>query len=194
MNRDDLPARDKAVDRKSMPFREGTAASFVDPEPPSDAKAPMSAMSALALFMLCDGLLVGLILVFSFSGLPFAGVFITVAVVGFIGTVVAVCVRLVWNRLLASWPPHTPSAGTSWKRFRSFRVGIMNLGCCVHVARDSKALHLRLIAPMRWAGAVDASIPWGVVEAGRKSDRHIKLGKTSVYGPAWAFQPPRSPH
>ncbi len=75
------------------------------------------------------------------------------------------------------------------KNFQSFRFGLVNAGLSVHVEVDDTHLHLKPARFLRWAGAVDSSIPWEAVQPGKRHGKYRKarIDATSLIGPSWAL-------
>jgi hypothetical protein len=99
--------------------------------------------------------------------------------------------RVVWNGPFGAYhsQPVAPDAVTG--SFQTFRVGLANLGGCVHVAADEACLHLTPVRPLRWLGARAASIPWDAIRISKRSrnGRWITahVGRTTLQGPAWCL-------
>lgn len=106
------------------------------------------------------------------------------------GVVVPAMVRRSWGRWHEPFPPVAPAPGAVRRGFQSFSVGLLNLGCGVHVAVDDGYLHLTpglLAAPF---GARPVSIPWDQVEVRGSfpiGQRRARIGGVPVVGPAWCL-------
>ncbi|MBL8991326.1 MAG: hypothetical protein JNJ48_07075 [Phycisphaerae bacterium] len=92
------------------------------------------------------------------------------------------------KKLAARFPPVPPAPDAVGRRFQSFRIGIMNLGFCIHAAADEKHMHLSPARLARIFGVRPMSIPWSAVRlTGKRSTGALeaKVEGTSVYGPEW---------
>lgn len=78
--------------------------------------------------------------------------------------------------------------GSGGKRFCSIRVGMMNLGSCVHITVDRDHLHLEPTRLARWLGLSRVSIPWGRMKVtGRRWGQvSFSVGGVDVSVPGWA--------
>jgi hypothetical protein len=95
-----------------------------------------------------------------------------------------------WRELSRRFPPFDPTPGAVHKRRQSFRVNLMNMSKCVHVAVDEAALHLRPARFARWFGARDCSVPWEQVRI-KKIGRWwgvAEVGNVTLSGPAWCLK------
>jgi hypothetical protein len=111
--------------------------------------------------------------------------------VGFATLLVWAMIRGNWHPLLRSFPARPPADGAVGRRFQSFRLGLMNLGGCIHVAADEFHLHLTPVRVLQWLSMRPVSIPWEAIElrgsrAGRRYREARILGK-HVLGPAWCL-------
>lgn len=99
-----------------------------------------------------------------------------------------------WRELAKSFPAQPVEADGVRKNFQSFRLGMINLGMCVHVAVDGKHLHLFPALFMRLTmRAAPCSIPWNAIalEPRQKPTRRMlaaKIGKQELLGPRWCME------
>jgi hypothetical protein len=104
--------------------------------------------------------------------------------------IVSTLLKAAWGML----PPRagvTPGEDAVRRDFQSFKIGMYNLGYCIHVAVDDAYLHLFPTAMLRWAGARPISIPWEDVEFLRRKGTkwaEVRIGRQKVLGPAWALE------
>ncbi|MCH2138280.1 MAG: hypothetical protein MK074_04440 [Phycisphaerales bacterium] len=174
------------MSRDDLPVREGDdAPSEVDSTSP---KPPVSMPMFIGVLLLADMAILGVILAAVFMKWPFTGWIIGVLTVAFLLCTMRAAISLLWNRMVAPWPPIEPTADAQRRRFQSFRMQLMNLGLCVHVTKDQTHLHLRLIGLLRVFGAVDASIPWDAITM--QNRKRARIGTLDVWGPPWAFERP----
>lgn len=173
--------------RDDLPFRDGDDAPDASTTSPSH-KPPVSMPVFIGVLLLADMAVLGIILAAVFLKLPFVGPIIAVFTIAFVLGTMRAAVTLLWNRMVAPWPPVTPSADAQTRRFQSFRVQLMNLGLSVNVTKDEHHLHLQLIRPLRVFGAKDTSIPWDAIMV--KSKRRVKIGTLDVWGTPWALERP----
>lgn len=113
-------------------------------------------------------------------------IFLTVdlIVVGAVLTLAAAPVK----KLAARFPPVPPAPDAVARRFQSFRIGIMNLGFCIHAAADEKHMHLSPARLARIFGMRPLSIPWTAIHlTGKRSmgTLEARVEGTSMYGPEW---------
>jgi hypothetical protein len=125
------------------------------------------------------------------SVIGIAGGVVAILCLAFVfGVVVPTMMRHSWGRWHAPFPPVEPAPGAVRRRFQSFSVGMVNLGCGVHVAVDDAYLHLTpgfLAAPF---GARPVSIPWDQVEVKGSfpiRQRRARIAGVPVVGPAWCL-------
>ncbi len=97
-----------------------------------------------------------------------------------------------WGPLARSYPAQPADDQAVTRSFQSFRMGLINLGFCIHVTVDERHLHLRPAAVLRWFGARAASIPWGSVEIVKRSrlgpSITAKVDGRTLAGPAWCLE------
>lgn len=103
-----------------------------------------------------------------------------------------------WNRMARDHPPVEPAPDAVRKNFQSVKLGIYNLGLCVHVAVDDAYLHLLPARALRWGGSRAASVPWeAITPVGDRAFNAfaVKIAGQSLTGPRWALglaQPPNN--
>jgi hypothetical protein len=104
--------------------------------------------------------------------------------------IVSTLLKAAWGMLPAR--AAAPTGADAVRRdFQSFKIGMYNLGYCIHVAVDDAYLHLLPTAILRWAGAKPVSIPWEDVEFLRRKGTkwaEVRIVKQKVLGPAWALE------
>ena len=97
-----------------------------------------------------------------------------------------------WGPLSREFPATEPGDDAVWRRYQSFRLGLLSLGYCIHVAADERYLHLVPIKPLRAFGAAAASIPWQSIRilTHTPGDRWItvRIGTRTMKGPAWCLE------
>ena len=97
-----------------------------------------------------------------------------------------------WGPLPREFPAKTPGDDAVWRRYQSFRLGLMNLGYCIHVAVDEQYLHLVPIKPLRVFGGRTASIPWDAMRIEKRSSRGrwitVRIGAHTLRGPSWCLE------
>lgn len=100
-----------------------------------------------------------------------------------------------WGPLFHRYPAVERDPGAVRKEFQSFKIGMWNLGCCVHAAVDVEHLHLDPAWLLRCMGARSASVPLDDLEvdpaaASRTGGRvRVTLNGTDFLGPAWCLRP-----
>lgn len=97
----------------------------------------------------------------------------------------------VWGPLMRKHPPAPLGEESVRKDFQSYRVGLMNLGYCVHTTADTHHLHLEPVRFMRWLGMKPVSIPWEAIEPLKVRGKRwakVKVDAQTVWGPLWALQ------
>lgn len=94
------------------------------------------------------------------------------------------------NDLGKDFPAVEPEPGAVRRGFQSFKVGIMNLGLCIHAAADASHLHLDPAWVPRKMGMKPMSIPWERIELKkvRGSYAKAKIGRHVVVGPRWCLE------
>ena len=82
-------------------------------------------------------------------------------------------------------------SGADERRFQSFRLGVLHLGFCIHVAADEGHLHLQPAALLRFFEAPTASIPWSSIEIQKRSRTGksitARINERTLLGPAWCL-------
>ena len=101
-------------------------------------------------------------------------------------------IKLGWGPLPREFPAREPGDDAVWRRYQSFRLGLMNLGYCIHVAADEQYLHLVPIKPLRILGGRTASIPWEAIRIENRSRRGkwitARVGTHTLRGPSWCLE------
>ena len=124
---------------------------------------------------------------------PFAIVTLVTIIVVVDGLIMWALFRLfssMWRELAERFPPFDPAPDAVHKRRQSFRINLMNMSRCVHVAVDDAALHLRPVRFARWFGARNCSVPWEQIRI-KKIGRwwgSAEVGNVSLSGPAWCLR------
>ena len=99
-----------------------------------------------------------------------------------------------WRELAAPFPAQPVEPDGVRREFQSFKLGMINLGMCVHVAVDAKHLHLYPALFMRLAmRAAPCSIPWSAITLmpGQKPGKRVltaQIGKQDLLGPRWCME------
>lgn len=89
------------------------------------------------------------------------------------------------------FPAKEPRPDAVRREFQSFKIGIVGLGGCIHVAVDEDFLHL---SPAWFARAIvrmkPVSIPWDKIESkGPRFGRfRVQVENTTIVGPTWCFE------
>ena len=106
-------------------------------------------------------------------------------------SLIAASLKLVWNPLHLAYPPRTPADDAVRKHLQSFRIGLLNLSYCIHIAVDENHLHLTPATLVRWLGAKPTSIPWDAIEVVKRSrfgqSMIARVGERRIAGPAWCL-------
>ncbi len=112
---------------------------------------------------------------------------VTVLDIVVIGTIV----RWGWGPLPREFPAKEPRHDAVWRRYQSFRLGLLNFGFCIHVAVDERHLHMVPIKPLRACGGRPTSIPWDAIRIEKRSARGkwitTRVGKHTLTGPSWCL-------
>lgn len=115
---------------------------------------------------------------------------VAVTVLDFV--ILVTIVRRGWGPLPRDFPARTPGDDAIWRRYQSFRLGMMNLGYSIHVAADEQYLHLVPIKPLRMLGGRTASIPWEAIRIENRSRRGkwitARVGTHTLRGPSWCLE------
>ena len=97
-----------------------------------------------------------------------------------------------WGPLSREFPATEPGDDAVWRRYQSFRLGLLSLGYCIHVAADERYLHLVPIKPLRACGGKPASIPWDAIRIESRSGRGkwitVRVGTHTLRGPSWCLE------
>ncbi len=113
---------------------------------------------------------------------------VTVLDIVVIGTIV----RWGWGPLPREFPAKEPRHDAVWRRYQSFRLGLLNFGFCIGVAVDEQHLHMVPIKPLRAFGAAPASIPWHSITIQKHTPGGrwitVRVGTHTLKGPAWCLE------
>ena len=106
--------------------------------------------------------------------------------------VIATIIHWGWGPMRREFPAREPGDDAVWRRYQSFRLGLLNLGYCIHVAADEHYLHLVPIKPLRAFGGRPASIPWDAIRIESRSGRGkwitARVGTHTLRGPSWCLE------
>jgi hypothetical protein len=91
-------------------------------------------------------------------------------------------IRSMWLPLEHAFPPVEPEPDAIRRNYQSFKIDLLNLGWSMHVAADSRHLHLSPARLMRFFGATPISIPWDQMQPTRRGAR---VGRHTIIMPAW---------
>ncbi len=119
---------------------------------------------------------------------PWSGSAAGFVCLGGIVVLAAAAFHLLWRPMLAPFPPQEPAPDAVRRRFQSFGIGIVNMGCSIHVAVDEHYLHLVPLAIWRALGARPASIPWSAMEPVGTSGRVVRVAGHRLDGPKWCLE------
>jgi len=111
---------------------------------------------------------------------------ITVAAVVMIVVIASAAFRLLWNPLVADYPPREVPRTATQKSFQSFSYGFVNMGGSINAATDDSYLHLEPIAIWRVLGARSASIPWSAMKPAERG-RGVLINGRTMMDPRWCF-------
>jgi hypothetical protein len=93
--------------------------------------------------------------------------------------------------LASKFPPAEPRPEAVRRRYQSFKVGLVNLGWCIHVAVDERSLHLTPARVARWFGMRAMTVPWESIEylgkAAIGSSVRVRIAGEEIHGPAWCL-------
>lgn len=96
-----------------------------------------------------------------------------------------------WKPLSDEFPSRPPGNDAVRREFQSLQFGIFNLGWGAHLTADSECLHIDPVRILRWFRMTGMSIPWSEISVVRRSRSGkqvtIRVRKTQITGPAWAF-------
>jgi hypothetical protein len=100
--------------------------------------------------------------------------------------------RLAWWPIARRWPARSPASTAVRRNFQSYRLGLLNLGYCIHTAVDENYLHLIPARAIRWLGGRPMSVPWSAIslKKRRRNARHLaaRIDGITLRGPAWALE------
>lgn len=94
---------------------------------------------------------------------------------------------MLWNPLLAGFPPVEVPREAERRSFQSFSFGYVNMGFSINAAVDDTYLHIEPILPLRLLGAHSASIPFEAMKPAERGRGVIIAGRTMM-GPKWCFE------
>lgn len=95
------------------------------------------------------------------------------------------------RKLAAGHAPVEPAPDAVRREFQSFKIGMISLGCSIHVAVDAAYLHLYPSMLARWIGMPPMSIPWEDItlkKESRLSGVRVRIGGVDISGPRWCLQ------
>jgi hypothetical protein len=124
---------------------------------------------------------------------PTSVVILVVVIVGVDLILVPLIIRAAmqggWKVIEKTHPAVEPEPDAVRKDFQSFKIGLMNLGYCVHVACDDKHLHMLPSLLLRVCSGKPMSVPWGSVEVLKrgKFSTQVKIAGVTLHGPHWCF-------
>ncbi len=99
--------------------------------------------------------------------------------------------RLAWQSAVGRFPRRAPAPDAVSRRFQSFRLGLFNLGGCIHASADEAHLHLEPVGLLRRIGLRPASVPWDAIKVVRRSRSgrwaSVRIGSHTLQGPAWCL-------
>lgn len=99
-------------------------------------------------------------------------------------------VRGAWKPIEERYPRVQPEPDALRREFQSIRLDMLNLGLSVHLAVDSRFLHIEPAKIIRLFGAGAFSVPWEAISDVRIKGRYgrASLSKTTLTAPAWALE------
>lgn len=96
-----------------------------------------------------------------------------------------------WKPLENAYPARAPASDAVVRSFQSVRVGLFNLGWCMHLAADEDHMHMTPAAVLRAIGLRPISIPWDEVAVKNASRSGswvtLRIRNIDVQGPGWCF-------
>ena len=151
------------------------------------SKKPPSIGMFLLVLVAFEVVLVGLV-VLTIQYMPaWQGPAISVITVLGIALIARAAFRLLWNRMLAPWPPLEIPSQAARRSFQSFSFGNVNMAFSINAAVDDTHLHLEPILPWRALGAHSASIPFSAMTPSGRG-RTVRIGDHTVWGPKWCLK------
>ena len=151
------------------------------------SKKPQSICMFLLVLVAFEVVLVGLV-VLTIQYMPaWQGPAISVITVLGIAIIARAAFRLLWNRMLAPWPPLEIPSQAARRSFQSFSFGNVNMAFSINAAVDDTHLHLEPILPWRALGAHSASIPFSAMTPSGRG-RTVRIGDHTVWGPKWCLK------
>jgi hypothetical protein len=104
--------------------------------------------------------------------------------------IIRFAVRRCWGPLPERYPESDPAPDAVTRNFQTFRVGLVNLGWCVHVSVDDEFLHLRPASFIRKLGGKGMSIPWDRVFVKKSAGSRATaiVDSLAIDGPSWCLE------
>jgi hypothetical protein len=100
--------------------------------------------------------------------------------------------RMVWGSMRDRFPAVEPQPDAVTRRYQSFRFGVVNFGCAIHVTADETHLHLSPLGFMQKLGGLPISIPWEAIAIKKPANggkwTTVMIGMQRVTGPAWCLE------
>ncbi len=112
---------------------------------------------------------------------------ISIAALAMILIIAASAFKMLWNPLLAAYPPREIPRTAQRRSFQSFSFGFVNMGLSINAAVDDEYLHIEPIFPMRLVGAHSASIPFTAMKPAEQG-RGVLIDGRTMMGPKWCFE------
>ncbi|MCP4758430.1 MAG: hypothetical protein GY876_03070 [Planctomycetes bacterium] len=137
-------------------------------------------------------LVTGIVLVLMYAPSPSHGPIITFVALFALAVIASAAFRLLWNPMLAAFPPQEVPVTAKKKSFQSFSFGLVNMGLSINAATDEDYLHIEPILPWRALGAASASIPFTAMTPS-DCGRTVKVDKWTMAGPKWCFEKATKP-
>lgn len=150
-------------------------------------RKPMPVWKFLGGLFLVEGLLVAVIVLVLRHAPEIATLFISVAVFAGIAGICRAAFSLIYNPMMAAFPPQTIPPDATQRSYQTFSFGSVNMALSIHVAVDREYLHLVPILPWRWLGATSASIPWSSMVPARTANV-VKVHNWNMVGPKWCLE------
>ena len=151
------------------------------------SKKPPSICMFLLVLVAFEVVLVGLV-VLTIQYMPaWQGPAISVITVLGIALIARAAFRLLWNRMLAPWPPLEIPSQAAHRSFQSFSFGNVNMAFSINATVDDTHLHLEPILPWRALGAHSASIPFAAMKPSDRG-RTVRIGDHTLWGPKWCLK------
>jgi len=116
-----------------------------------------------------------------------ASAVITCAAIVMIVVIASAAFRMLWNPLMAPFPPQEVPRTATQKSFQSFSYGFVNMGGSINAATDDTYLHMEPILIWRALGARSASIPFTAMKPAERG-RGVLINGRTMMGPKWCFE------